>query len=401
MFQLNPYSLPTLIGSVLPLSLSIVIFLSKKKNITIRMFNLFLVSIFVWLFSYTIAYSTEDEDIARFFAKTACVAVFLMAPLYYHFGVSFLKIDQERKYLGLVWFIALVFLPFFVWGDAFLSTSRHWWGWYSKAGPLHPLSLLLWYGALFRLLFLFFRAYTDKTKTPVFHEQAKFLLIGFLIITPASLDYAQKYGADWYPFGWIFALLAAAVFAYTIFKHQLFNLRVIVTKFFTIAIWFIFLGRVILTANPQQRLADLALFIFVVIFGVLLMRSVNKEVEQKEKLRDLSENLEAKVEEQTKEVRKAYEVEKKARVELEDLNRAKNDFVLSAQHNLRTPLTVAKGYVQEVDSQLEEGNAKNLKDSMGKATGALDAMTHLVNRLLDITELKVNKTGGSNLEEKK
>lgn len=99
-------------------------------------------------------------------------------------------------------------------------------------------------------------------------------------------------------------------------------------------------------------------------------------------------------------VRTAYEVEKKARVELENLNKAKNDFILSAQHNLRTPLTVAKGYVQEVDSKLEQEDSKSLKESTGKAAGALEKMTHLINHLLDITELKTDKTVGSKEKEK-
>ncbi|MDD2732292.1 MAG: histidine kinase N-terminal 7TM domain-containing protein, partial [Candidatus Pacebacteria bacterium] len=46
-------------------------------------------------------------------------------------------------------------------------------------------------------------------------------------------------------------------------------------------------------------------------------------------IQDLNKNLQAKVDEQTKEIRNAYEIEKKARQELERLDKAKNQFILA------------------------------------------------------------------------
>lgn len=40
---------------------------------------------------------------------------------------------------------------------------------------------------------------------------------------------------------------------------------------------------------------------------------------------------------------------------------------------------------------LAQEKPADLKASVDKATGALDTMTHLINSLLDITELKVKK----------
>ena len=398
MFELSPYSLPTLIGSILPLSLFVTILLSKKKDASILTFLGFLACMFFYLITYTITYSIQEENIARFFAKMACVAVFLTAPFFYNFGVSFLNIEKEKKYVLIIWTIAIIFLPFFVIGDAFLSTSRHWWGWYSKAGPLHPISLIIWYGVLLRFFYLLFKTYFNSKRLPMLHQQTKLVIISFLILSVASIDYAPKYGADFFPFGWAFALVGSAILSYTIFKYRLFNLKVAVTTFFTITIWLVFFGRVLLTTNPTQRLVDGSLFVFVVVFGVLLIKSVNKEVAQKEELADLNLHLEEKVAEQTIEVRKSYEVEKKARIELEELNHAKNDFVLASQHNLRTPLTITKGYVDEIGAKTQNLNDSELKTFIDKTKNSLDILAQLINGLIDVTDLKVGKEGFSKKE---
>jgi len=62
---------------------------------------------------------------------------------------------------------------------------------------------------------------------------------------------------------------------------------------------------------------------------------------------DASENLQEKVDQQTKELKQAYdkiehayEIEKKAHKDLKNLSEAKNQFILATQHHLRTPLTI-------------------------------------------------------------
>ena len=66
--------------------------------------------------------------------------------------------------------------------------------------------------------------------------------------------------------------------------------------------------------------------------------------------------MQEKVDEQVLDVRRAYEIEKKARNELEKLNAEKDRFVLSTQHNLRTPLTIVKGFLEVA---LHESHRKN------------------------------------------
>ena len=104
-------------------------------------------------------------------------------------------------------------------------------------------------------------------------------------------------------------------------------------------------------------------------------------------LKDLNENLEQKVDEQTHEIKRAYEVEKKARIELEELDKAKDQFILTTQHHLRTPLTIVKGYVQSLFGMPPEKTIGESKDVIEKAVRASDRLGNLINELLDVSEM--------------
>jgi len=117
-----------------------------------------------------------------------------------------------------------------------------------------------------------------------------------------------------------------------------------------------------------------------------------------ERIEDLSENLQEKVDQQTKELKqayyektRAYEIEKIAHQELKNLSEAKNQFILATQHHLRTPLTIMKGYA----SMLIEGDYgkinKKAKEKLVFFSQSTQKLINLVNEFLDISQFQVGK----------
>jgi signal transduction histidine kinase len=117
-----------------------------------------------------------------------------------------------------------------------------------------------------------------------------------------------------------------------------------------------------------------------------------------EKVEDLSQNLQKKVEEQTKELKKAYQraekayrVEKEAHHQLKELSRAKDQFIMATQHHLRTPLTVMKGY----SSMILEGDygkvSKKAKEKLQFFQESTEKLIRLVNSFLDISQFQMGK----------
>ena len=107
-------------------------------------------------------------------------------------------------------------------------------------------------------------------------------------------------------------------------------------------------------------------------------------------LEDLTKNLQKKVDEQTVEIRKAYEVEKKAHEELKKLDIAKDQFILITQHHLRTPLTVMKGFLAVILKSKNKFEPKVI-DYIKKISASTDRLAQIVNEFLDIAQFQVGK----------
>jgi len=198
------------------------------------------------------------------------------------------------------------------------------------------------------------------------------------------------------PLGHIGVFIFVVLTSYATLRHHLFNVKVIVTELLTFSIWAFLLFRIFLAESIENILVDSSLLVLVVAFGTLLIRSVLGEVKQREQLErisadlnDLKTNLEAKVVQQTVEIKKAYEVEKKARVELEELDKAKDQFILTTQHHLRTPLTIIKGYLAVLKEKFTL--PKEASVAVNKMQESAETIANSVNNLLQTTEMNMRE----------
>ena len=84
-------------------------------------------------------------------------------------------------------------------------------------------------------------------------------------------------------------------------------------------------------------------------------------------------------------------MEKKARMELEDLDKAKDQFILTTQHHLRTPLTIIKGFLDTTLTKKEKKLDEETVDYLRKASEASDRMAKLISDFLGVSQLEVGK----------
>lgn len=108
-------------------------------------------------------------------------------------------------------------------------------------------------------------------------------------------------------------------------------------------------------------------------------------------VQDFNKTLQQKVDEQTKEIRKSYEVEKKAHEELKKLDKAKSQFILATQHHLRTPLTGMLGYLDLIFGGSYGKVPVKLKDTLKKFESATKILIRLVNEFLDISQFQLGR----------
>lgn len=109
-----------------------------------------------------------------------------------------------------------------------------------------------------------------------------------------------------------------------------------------------------------------------------------------EKERMMNIVLEQKVQEQTKELRKAKEEAEKAKEEAEKANEAKSMFFANISHELRTPLNILLSATQLIKTYLDrdiEGLKDKLQQKLNMQVQNCYRLLRLINNLIDITKM--------------
>lgn len=92
--------------------------------------------------------------------------------------------------------------------------------------------------------------------------------------------------------------------------------------------------------------------------------------------------------------RKLNEMQQKLLAEIETRKRAENkkdEFISIASHELKTPLTSIKGYVQLLERSIDKSEPEVLKMHIQKASHQLNKLSDLVDDLLDISKMESGK----------
>lgn len=154
------------------------------------------------------------------------------------------------------------------------------------------------------------------------------------------------------------SIILVGAIAFAILRYKLFNLRVVGANVLVVVLWIILFAQLFNDVQLSQFILHTATFVLVVIMGIFLMRAVSHEVRQRNKISILADNLE------------------KANMRLKELDKLKSEFLSLATHQMRSPLTVIKGYA----SLLANG-------SYGKVPAKMhDPLQHIV-----ISSLSMNK----------
>jgi len=162
----------------------------------------------------------------------------------------------------------------------------------------------------------------------------------------------------------------AILFTYAILKHHLFDLKVISTEIFSALLALALFLQIFFADTTRMQLLSTIIFLGAVGFGILLVRSVIKEVQNREELERLAQELSA------------------ANEELKKLDRAKSEFISIASHQLRTPLSIIKGYI----SMMQEGSfgriTKKFAEPLRRVYLSNERLIKLVNDLLDLSRME-------------
>ncbi|MFZ3031842.1 MAG: ATP-binding protein [Candidatus Moraniibacteriota bacterium] len=173
----------------------------------------------------------------------------------------------------------------------------------------------------------------------------------------------EQYGL----FGMIFFLVLLTVL---VVRYQAFNVKLIGAQALVIGLILLIGSQYFFTKELINLILISVTLLLAIGFGAMLIRSVKQEINRKEELQVLTQEL------------------AQANQELKRLDAAKSEFISIASHQLRTPLTAIKGYISLV---LEGSYGKvipSVQDVLNKVYTVNNRMGQLVEDLLNISRIE-------------
>jgi signal transduction histidine kinase len=104
-------------------------------------------------------------------------------------------------------------------------------------------------------------------------------------------DFPLWWGINIPPYGNILAAVFPFLLGYSILKYKLFNVRAIISEILVFFIAVVLLIEAILSTSIAETIIKFSVFIIVSVFGYILIRSVYREVSQREKIQLLATDL--------------------------------------------------------------------------------------------------------------
>lgn len=194
------------------------------------------------------------------------------------------------------------------------------------------------------------------------------LILTFNFIFPAFLS-----NPNYISFGGVFIFPFIIFTCYALFRHNLLNIKVISAEILTVVLALAFLIEIIISKEITVIILRSSGFLLVVSVGVLLIRSVRKEVQQREQLQVLTEEL------------------KQVNEKLKTLDKARADFISIASHQLRTPPATLKWYIAAILSGDYGALQPEVKLTLEKAQVTNNSQISLIDDLLNASRIERGK----------
>ncbi|MBI2023758.1 hypothetical protein HYT01_04345 [Candidatus Giovannonibacteria bacterium] len=367
-----------IITALLNLALGSFVYFRGKRSPVDVLFSIFSFSVGIWSLAILFFINTGSVPTLRFMAWLSFFSgnvIFLSFSWFSLFFVT--ESPRWPKRLSFFSFVNLLFLVFIAFpGVLFKSFIIG----ESLNKVLFSLDGLVLYAFFVISAFLFgefmlLSKYNGSSGEK--RQQLNFILSGTIIAGALGLTSNLILPAvGIFTFFWlgpVFSTVMLVPIFYSIVRYKFLNLRTLAAEIFTSLLIIISLINLLTSKTRNEAVTQGAVLFFVMVFGFLLIRSVLQEVRSREEIERLAGSL------------------KKANEALKRLDKAKSEFVSIASHQLRTPLTIIKGYI----SLLSEGSFGPVNEQTQKVLNRIylsnERLIKLVNDLLDLSRIESGK----------
>jgi two-component system, CAI-1 autoinducer sensor kinase/phosphatase CqsS len=214
------YSLLPALVSGLFIAFGFYVLAAKGWNRVTGSFFLFCVTTFFWHSSWAVLYTVADTNLADVIIRFGYLMIVFLPTTMYHFAAEICGQKNEQSWITASYGLAAVLAVFVLFGNHFVDGHHtYFWGFYPKAGTLHPVHLLQTAVLAVRVLAM---AY-ERFKSAPLAQRGKWriFLAAVLFYMPAAMDYLCNYGLEFYPPGVVFIAVNLCLMSYVVIRHDL------------------------------------------------------------------------------------------------------------------------------------------------------------------------------------
>lgn len=280
-------------GMIISVLFSILLFLKNRSNISIRNLIYLALSFFMWGFFALILFATNSPGEVMFFWSLTILVEPLIYLMGVHFTYSFLynqKLTFGKLFLSIIPILPVIFL---------LSTKFNLLGvdlndCTAIEGPIalyYSYAVEIIYSVV--ILFLVINRYKKSEEL----DKRKFLYFGLgiflFLITFSSGNIIGSFTDDWVlsQVGYFGMPIFIGVLAYLVVRYNSFNVKLIATQVLVWGLAILIGSQFFFIKTPTNMVLNGFTFFASIVLGYFLIKSVKKEVQQKEELARLNINL--------------------------------------------------------------------------------------------------------------
>jgi len=372
MFTFDPKNIAVAIVGLTTLAWGFIVFLSDSKNRTNRVFFIFSLSIFSWIFTMLMFRGVESDTARLLWARLLYFAAATIPPTLLTFAYVFTTedyyISRVKKAFIYVPLLIISFISLYpnllikeviyspTKEDAIIFTNwLHW---------LYAIHINVGFFWIYAVLGKKWRNAQSLVRTQIGYVIAGTLgstLVG--VTTNLTLPLQGNFTYNW--LGQVTIIIMVTAIFYAILRHRLFDAKVIATEIFTFSLWGFILFRTVLSEGQDQVL-NAILLAGTILIGIFLIRSVIKEVRTRENL-DIANKT------------------------LERLNLEKSEFLSIASHQLKSPPTIIRNYVSMIIENSYGVITEKIKEILGTILYVNQQQIDTVEDFLNISRIEQGK----------
>lgn len=372
-----------LIIAVINIAYGSIIYLKDKKNTTSIWFFLLAISVGLWGVGMFLFRLAQDENLTQVFARILYFSAALIPIAFVYFSAVFPSASSAltswQKYVLPIPFFLIAILSlapdFLIKGTQFVAGDETHILYDKFYHAIYVFYIIIYFGYGYFLLIKKYIA--SRVADTVLNSQIVYILAGTSVSTAIGVfanllgPYVGIFKFNW--LGQIGNIVMISTISYAVVKHHLFSIRLILVEMAVLILNILVFVNIFTSHAKAEFTLNTLVFLFIFLFSSILMRSIYKDIRNREYIAGLVEEMEG------------------ANERMRIMEAQKTEFVSIASHQLRTPLTVIKGYA----SMVLEGTFGALTDEARNAVEKLykssEKVVALVEDLLTVSRIEQGK----------